>query len=181
MLWKLFWSFAKIGAFTLGGGYAMLAVIEEEVVSKRHWVEKNDFLDLVVLAQTAPGILAVNISILTGNKIAGKRGAVVSALGAVLPSFITIIVIAVCFSQFQDNVWVRKVFNGIRPAVIALIAVPVFSLAKSADVRWKTVWIPVLVALLIWLAGVSPIYIIVAAIVCGIAVHWIEIKKRREE
>lgn len=159
----------------------MLAVIEEEVVSKRHWVEKDDFLDLVVLAQTAPGILAVNISILTGNKIAGKRGAVVSALGAVLPSFITILVIAVCFSQFQNNVWVRKVFNGIRPAVIALIAVPVFSLAKSASVGWKTVWIPVLVALLIWLAGVSPIYIIIVAIASGIVVHWIEIRKGREE
>lgn len=159
----------------------MLAVIEEEVVSKRHWVEKDDFLDLVVLAQTAPGILAVNISILTGNKIAGKRGAVVSALGAVLPSFITILVIAVCFSQFQNNVWVRKVFNGIRPAVIALIAVPVFSLAKSASVGWKTVWIPVLVASLIWLAGVSPIYIIIVAIASGIVVHWIEIRKGREE
>ncbi|MCQ2329340.1 MAG: chromate transporter [Paludibacteraceae bacterium] len=180
MLWSLFWSFAKIGAFTLGGGYAMLAVIENEVVAKRHWIAMEDFVDLVVLAQTAPGILAVNISILTGNKIAGKRGAVVSALGAVLPSFITILVIAICFSQFQNNIWVRKVFNGVRPAVIALIAVPVFSLAKSANVGWKTVWIPIVVALLIWLVGVSPIYIIVTAIVAGIAVHWIESEKGRE-
>lgn len=179
MLWKLFLSFAKIGAFTLGGGYAMLAVIEGEVVDKRHWIEKEDFLDLVVLAQTAPGILAVNISILTGNKIAGKRGALVSALGAVLPSFITILTIALFFSRFQDNEWVRRAFHGIRPAVVALIAVPVFSLAKSAKIGWKTVWIPIVVALLIWQLGVSPIYIIIVAILSGILVEFISRKRQK--
>ncbi len=179
MLWKLFLSFAKIGAFTLGGGYAMLAVIEGEVVDKRHWIEKEDFLDLVVLAQTAPGILAVNISILTGNKIAGKRGALVSALGAVLPSFITILAIALFFSRFQDNEWVRRAFHGIRPAVVALIAVPVFSLAKSAKIGWKTVWIPIVVALLIWQLGVSPIYIIIVAILSGILVELISRKRQK--
>lgn len=179
MLWKLFLSFAKIGAFTLGGGYAMLAVIEGEVVDKRHWIEKEDFLDLVVLAQTAPGILAVNISILTGNKIAGKRGALVSALGAVLPSFITILAIALFFSRFQDNEWVRRAFHGIRPAVVALIAVPVFSLAKSAKIGWKTVWIPIVVALLIWQLGVSPIYIIIVAILSGILVEFISRKRQK--
>lgn len=179
MLWKLFLSFAKIGAFTLGGGYAMLAVIEGEVVDRRHWIEKEDFLDLVVLAQTAPGILAVNISILTGNKIAGKRGALVSALGAVLPSFITILAIALFFSRFQDNEWVRRAFHGIRPAVVALIAVPVFSLAKSAKIGWKTVWIPIVVALLIWQLGVSPIYIIIVAILSGILVELISRKRQK--
>lgn len=179
MLWKLFLSFAKIGAFTLGGGYAMLAVIEGEVVDRRHWIEKEDFLDLVVLAQTAPGILAVNISILTGNKIAGKRGALVSALGAVLPSFITILAIALFFSRFQDNEWVRRAFHGIRPAVVALIAVPVFSLAKSAKIGWKTVWIPIVVALLIWQLGVSPIYIIIVAILSGILVEFISRKRQK--
>lgn len=179
MLWKLFLSFAKIGAFTLGGGYAMLAVIESEVVDKRHWIEKEDFLDLVVLAQTAPGILAVNISILTGNKIAGKKGALVSALGAVLPSFITILAIALFFSRFQDNIWVRRAFKGIRPAVVALIAVPVFSLAKSAKIGWKTVWIPIVVALLIWQLRVSPIYIIIVAILSGVLVEFISRKRQK--
>lgn len=157
----------------------MLAVIEGEVVDKRHWIEKEDFLDLVVLAQTAPGILAVNISILTGNKIAGKRGALVSALGAVLPSFITILAIALFFSRFQDNEWVRRAFHGIRPAVVALIAVPVFSLAKSAKIGWKTVWIPIVVALLIWQLGVSPIYIIIVAILSGILVEFISRKRQK--
>lgn len=146
----------------------MLAVIEHEVVDKYHWVRKEEFLDLVVLAQTAPGILAVNISILTGNKVAGKRGALVAALGATLPSFIMILLIAMFFSQFQDNVYVRKAFRAIRPAVIALIAVPVFSMAKTAKLDWKMGFIPVAVALLIWQLRVSPIYIIIVAIVAGI-------------
>lgn len=146
----------------------MLAVIEHEVVDKYHWVKKEEFLDLVVLAQTAPGILAVNISILTGNKVAGKRGALVAALGATLPSFLMILLIAMFFSQFQDNIYVRKAFRAIRPAVIALIAVPVFSMAKTAKLDWKMALIPVAVALLIWQLHVSPIYIIVVAIVVGI-------------
>lgn len=165
---RLFLIFAKIGAFTIGGGYAMLAVIEHEIVDKYNWVRKEEFLDLVVLAQTAPGILAVNISILTGNKVAGKRGALVAALGAVLPSFIMILLIAMFFSQFQDNIYVRKAFRAIRPAVIALIAVPVFSMAKTAKLDWRMGLIPVAVAIMIWQPHVSPIYIIIVAIAVGL-------------
>ena len=172
MLWQLFTSFMKIGAFTIGGGYAMLPIIEAEVVTKHKWVTAEDFLDMVVLAQTAPGILAMNISILVGEKIAGKRGAFVSALGAGLPSFIAILIFAMFLNQFQDNEYVRKVFRAVRPAVIALIAVPVFKLAKTAKITMRTVWIPILVALLIWLLGISPIWIILAAIVVGIALKF---------
>lgn len=146
----------------------MLAVIEHEIVDKYNWVRKEEFLDLVVLAQTAPGILAVNISILTGNKVAGKRGALVAALGAVLPSFIMILLIAMFFSQFQDNIYVRKAFRAIRPAVIALIAVPVFSMAKTAKLDWRMGLIPVAVAIMIWQPHVSPIYIIIVAIAVGL-------------
>ena len=170
MLWQLFTSFMKIGAFTIGGGYAMLPIIEAEVVTKRNWVSAEDFLDMVVLAQTAPGILAMNVSILIGEKVAGKRGAVVSALGAGLPSFLAILLFAMFLNQFQDNEYVRKAFRAIRPAVIALIAVPVFKLAKTAKITIKTVWIPIVSALLIWLLGVSPIWIILAAIVFGLAI-----------
>ena len=172
MLWRLFLSFMKIGAFTIGGGYAMLPVIEAEVVTKHKWVTAEDFLDMVVLAQTAPGILAMNISILVGEKIAGKRGAFVSALGAGLPSFIVILIFAMFLNQFQDNEYVSKVFRAVRPAVIALIAVPVFKLAKTAKITMRTVWIPILVALLIWLLGISPIWIILVAIVVGIALKF---------
>lgn len=172
MLWQLFISFMKIGAFTIGGGYAMLPIIEAEVVTKHKWVTAEDFLDMVVLAQTAPGILAMNISILVGEKIAGKRGAFVSALGAGLPSFIVILIFAMFLDQFQDNEYVRKVFRAVRPAVIALIAVPVFKLAKTAKITMRTVWIPILVALLIWLLGISPIWIILATIAIGIAIKF---------
>lgn len=179
MLWRLFLSFMKIGAFTIGGGYAMLPVIEAEVVTKHKWVTAEDFLDMVVLAQTAPGILAMNISILVGEKIAGKRGAFVSALGAGLPSFIVILIFAIFLNQFQDNEYVSKVFRAVRPAVIALIAVPVFKLAKTAKITLKTIWIPILVALLIWLLGVSPIWVILVAIISGAAD--VEYRKRKNK
>lgn len=156
----------------------MLAVIEHEVVDKYHWVKKEEFLDLVVLAQTAPGILAVNISILTGNKVAGRRGALVASLGAVLPSFIMILLIAMFFSQFQDNEYVRRAFRAIRPAVIALIAVPVFSMAKTAKLDWRMGLIPVAVALLIWQLHVSPIYIIIVAIATGVMTKVYKDKRR---
>lgn len=179
MLWQLFTSFMKIGAFTIGGGYAMLPIIEAEVVTRRNWVSAEDFLDMVVLAQTAPGILAMNISILIGEKVAGKRGAVVSALGAGLPSFLAILLFAMFLNQFQDNEYVRKAFRAIRPAVIALIAVPVFKLAKTAKITLKTIWIPILVALLIWLLGVSPIWVILVAIISGAAD--VEYSKRKNK
>lgn len=179
MLWQLFTSFMKVGAFTIGGGYAMLPVIEAEVVAKRQWITSEDFLDMVVLAQTAPGILAMNISILVGEKIAGKRGAIVSALGAGLPSFIAILVFAMFLNQFQDNEYVARAFRAIRPAVIALIAVPVFKLAKTAKITIKTIWIPILSALFIWLLGISPIWIIFVAIISGAAD--VEYRKRKKQ
>lgn len=168
MLWNLFVSFVKIGGFTIGGGYAMLSVIEDEIVKRRKWISNDDFLDMVVLSQTAPGILAMNISILVGNRIAGRRGAFVSALGAGLPSFVIILLFAMFLNQFQENVYVMKVFRALRPAVVALIAVPVFNMAKSAKIGWRTVWIPVVVALMIWQFGVSPIWVIIVAFVSGV-------------
>lgn len=178
-LWTMFLSFAKIGTFTLGGGYAMIPLIEREVVTGHKWIKDDEFLDMVVLAQTAPGILAMNISILVGNRIAGKRGAVVAALASGLPSFVIILLFAMFLTRFQDNEIVNKMFSAIRPAVVALIAVPVFSLAKGAKVSMKNVWIPVATAILIWGFSLSPIYIIIAAIIAGIAVAYYGIRTGR--
>ena len=158
-----FITFAKIGAFTLGGGYAMLPLIEAEVVNKKKWIDSKDFLDLVAIAQSAPGVFAVNISIFVGYRLRRTKGAVVCTLGSVLPSFLIILLIALFFYQFKDNHTVERIFRGIRPAVVALIAAPTFRLAKSANLTQKTVWIPVISALLIWLLGVSPVYIIIVA------------------
>lgn len=155
--------FFKIGAFTIGGGYAMVPLIENEIVTKRHWIAKEDFIDLLAIAQSSPGILAVNISIFVGYRLKGIKGSIVTALGTVLPSFIIILAIALFFHNFKDNAIVERIFKGIRPAVVALIAAPTFSMAKSAQVNRYNVWIPIISALLIWLLGFSPIWIIIAA------------------
>ncbi len=159
--------FFKIGAFTIGGGYAMIPLIENEIVTKRQWIAKEDFLDLLAISQSAPGILAVNISIFIGYRLRGVRGSMVTALGTVLPSFIIILLIAMFFQNFKDNEIVERFFKGIRPAVAALIAAPTFTMAKSAKINRYNVWIPIVSALLIWQLKLSPIWIIVVAGVGG--------------
>ena len=165
---KLFFTFFKIGLFTIGGGYAMIPLIERDVVERNRWVSKEEFLDLLAVAQAAPGVFAVNISIFIGYKLRGVWGSIVAAIGNVLPSVLIILAIAFFFSSFSDNRVVNNIFMGLRPAVVALIAAPVFSVAKSARIGWTNVWIPVLSALLIVCFGVSPIYIIMVAVVAGI-------------
>lgn len=162
-----FKTFFKIGIFTLGGGYAMIPLIEEEVVNKHRWVEKNEMLDLIAIAQSCPGVFAINIAIFIGYKLNKVRGALATTLGTALPSFLIILVIAMFFHQFEDNRVVAAMFRGIRPAVVALIAVPTFNLGKRAELNKFTIWIPVVSALAIWLLGVSPIWIIIAAGVGG--------------
>lgn len=164
-LFSLFFVFAKIGLFTLGGGYAMIPLMERELCGK--YLAKEDFLDILAVAQAAPGIMAVNTAILTGYKVGGMWGSIFAALGAALPSFIIILILAMFFKTYQQNTIVRRVFMGVRPAVIALILVPVFNLARTAHITWKTLWIPVIVALCVWAFGVSPVYLIIAAGVGG--------------
>mgnify|MGYP002521768427 FL=1 len=169
MYWDLFRNFFHIGLFTIGGGYAMIPLIQQNVVEKKKWVSEAELVDLMAVAQSCPGIFAVNISIFIGYKLRGVKGALCSTLGACLPSFVIILSIAMIFQQFKDNEWVARFFRGIRPAVVALIAAPVFKMAQSARVTLGTLWIPVLSALLIWLVGVSPIYVILAAGLGGYA------------
>ena len=169
----LFRTFFKIGAFTFGGGWAMISIIEHEVVEKKKWLEKEEFIDALAVSQSLPGILAVNISIYTGNKLKLFKGAVAATLGTVLPSFLMILAIAIFFSKIYDNPYVIAIFNGIRPAVVALIVVPVISTAKSAKLSWRNLWIPVGGALLIWLVSVSPVYIILGAAVYSLLYKFI--------
>ena len=165
--WDSFKTFFKIGIFTLGGGYAMIPLIEEEVVNKHRWVEKEEMLDLIAIAQSCPGVFAINIAIFIGYKLRKTRGAIATAFGTALPSFLIILAIAMFFSQFKENKFVAAMFRGIRPAVVALIAVPTFRLGQRAQLNRYTIWIPVVCALLIWALGVSPIYIIRAAGLAG--------------
>ena len=162
-----FSTFFRIGLFTLGGGYAMIPLIEEEVVNKKQWVSKDEMLDLIAIAQSCPGVFAINIATFIGYKLKKERGAIATTIGTALPSFLIILLIAMFFHQFEDNHIVAAIFKGIRPAVVALIAVPTFNLAKRAQLNKWTIWIPIVSALLIWLLGVSPIWIIIAAGIGG--------------
>ena len=164
---EAFLTFFKIGIVTFGGGYAMIPMIEEEVVNKHHWTSKEELLDLIAIAQSCPGVFAVNISTFIGYKLNKKAGAFCTTLGAALPSFFIILLIAMFFHQFADNKVVAAMFRGIRPAVVALIAVPTFRLAKTASISLTNCWIPIACALAIWALGVSPILIIIIAAVAG--------------
>ena len=167
MYLTLFFTFMKIGMFTIGGGYAMLPLIQREVVD-RGWMTKEEFIDIFSVAQSLPGIFAVNISIFVGYRLKKIPGGIICALGTILPSFVIVLLIALFFTQVKDNVWVEKIFKGLRPAVVALIAVPCLTTARSIRLSYKQLVIPIGVALLIWLGGVSPAWIILAAIVGGI-------------
>lgn len=150
--WKLFVTFMKIGAFTFGGGWAMISIIEREICDKYHWVNKADFLDLLAVAQSMPGILAVNISVSVGDKLKGFKGSLSAAIGTIIPSFLIILIIAVFLTPetIKNNEIISKMFMGIRPAVVALIIAPVLTTAKAAKIGWKTAIIPIAVAGLIF-------------------------------
>ena len=175
--WQIFSTFFKIGTFTLGGGYAMIPLIQKEVVDRKGWLQEDEFVDMLAIAQSSPGPIALNTAIFVGYKAGGNRGVVFSSLGTILPSFIIILAIAMMFTDFKDNPGVERVFKGIRPAVVALIAAPLWQMGKAAGITRRTVIIPVAAALLIWLTNLSPIYVIIAAIIGGIA--WWKFKERK--
>lgn len=148
----LFATFFKIGAFTFGGGWAMISIIEREIVDKHRWLDRQEFLDLLAVAQAVPGILAVNISVVVGDKLRGFKGSLAAALGTIAPSFLIILAIAMFLTPetITSNPTLTAIFKGLRPAVVALIVAPVISSAKASHIGWKTCWIPAAVALLIW-------------------------------
>lgn len=183
-LGALFLTFFKIGAFTFGGGWAMISIIEREIVDKHGWIEREDFLDLLAVAQSLPGILAVNIATSVGDKVKGARGAIMAALGTILPSFLIILTIAIFLTPdiIKNNRVISSIFMGIRPAVVALIIAPVLTGAKAARLTWKTVWIPLVVALMISIdVGVasSPILYIVLGGLFGFLVWWIPQRSKK--
>lgn len=168
MYLTLFLTFVKIGMFTIGGGYAMIPLIEREIV-KREWMDKEEFVQMFAITQSLPGIFAVNISIFVGYKLKKFRGSLLCALGTILPAFVIILLIALFFNRFQDNPYVIRIFNGIRPAVVALILVPCLSAIKAIRLSYMELVAPAIGAVLIWKAGVSPVYIILAGIAGGLA------------
>ena len=170
-LWKIFTVFAKIGAFTIGGGIPMIAAIKSELV-ERKWLNDEDFIDIITLAQTAPGLFAVNISILTGHRLRGTKGSVVATIASCLPPFLIILMVAMFFTAFQDNEYVLKAFKGIRPVVVALIGMPMIDMIKATKMKWWSWGIVVASMILVCFLKVSPIYILICVIVMAALISW---------
>ena len=170
-LFELFGSFLKIGAFTFGGGYAMIPLIEREVIDRRRWIERQEFLDLLTIAQSAPGPISLNTSVFVGYKLRGYAGAIASILGVVLPSYTIILAVALF-----DNAAVDAAFKGMRPAVVALIIGPVISLTRGMH---RALYLVIAAsALAIWHLGWSPVYILFAAALAGIGWELVTLKRR---
>ena len=146
----------------------MIPLIQREIVERKHWIDEEEFLNMIALAQAAPGIIAVNSAIFIGWRCGGWRGVLGAVLGAVIPSFLIILAIAMMFQDYKDQPAVEAVFKGVRPAVVALIAAPLLKMARTAKISWLTALIPIAAALLIWLAGLSPVWVIFITIVATI-------------
>lgn len=178
-MWTMFFTFSKIGAFTLGGGYAMVPLMEKEIVDKYGWLTQEEFMDILAVAQSTPGLFAINMASHIGNKSKGVLGGIVGAMGVALPSIISILLIAIFFQSFKDNIYVEKIFMGVRPAVVALIAAPCFSMARSAKLTLRNLWIPIVACVLIAAFDVSPIWVILVAGLAGFV--WGQITKNKKK
>ena len=159
----------------------MLPMIEREVVQRRGWIDSEEFLNMIALAQAAPGLIAVNSAIFIGWRIGGWRGVIATVLGAVLPSFLIILAIAMIFQNYKDQPAIEAIFKGIRPAVVALIAAPLCRMAYSANITWATAIIPIAGTLLIWLGGLSPVWIIFITIVITLLYTWLKERKSTKQ
>lgn len=145
----------------------MIPLIEREVIDKRNWIDRKDFLEMLVLAQSVPGPVAVNTAVFVGYKTAGVVGAVLTTLGTILPSFIVILVVAIFFAEVRDNRYVDAAFRAMRPAVVALIVAPLVGLVKG--MKWYLIALSAVVAVLVWYFGFSPVYLIAGGVAVGIA------------
>ena len=175
-LWQIFTVFAKIGAFTIGGGYAMIPLVRDEMI-KRDWMSDEELPDIIAMAQSAPGVLAVNMSIFVGHKLRGVKGSVVATLGSVVPSFVAILLIAMVFTNFRDNPVVERIFKGIRPVVVSLIAVPMINMARKNIKTWWAWAISAVTLFLVAFLSFSPVYILLVLIVVSAGIAVIRDKK----
>lgn len=160
----------------------MISIIEKEIVDKNHWIEREEFLDLLAVAQSLPGILAVNISVAVGDKLRGMKGSLAASLGTILPSFLIILCIAIFLTPdlIKSNQTLSAIFKGVRPAVVALIIAPVISSARAAKIGWKTVMIPVAVALLIW-SKIPVVSNPILYIILGGFFGWLWVSRRHKD
>lgn len=169
-LWKIFWAFTKIGAFTIGGGYMMVPAIEAEI-RKHGWISDEELPDIVALSQSAPGLLTVNMSIFAGYKLRGVRGSIVATLGSIIAPFLIILAIAMFFASFKDNAVIEAIFKGVRPVAVAIIAAYTVKLVRKHTSWWQ--WAITIAALVgIALLKISAIYILLTIIVFSAALAY---------
>jgi len=166
MLLQLFRTFFRIGLFTIGSGYAMIPLIQREVVDRRKWFSEEDFLDQFALAQSSPGPFALNTAIFVGYRMKGVPGALAAMIGVTAPPFMVMLLIAVYLTGFRGNRWVEAAFEGMRPAVLSLVVVPF--IRYMVRMKWQGVAAAVATALVIWQLGVSPTYLILGGAAIGV-------------
>lgn len=164
-LLQIFRTFFKIGVFTFGGGYAMIPLIEAEVIDHRGWIARKDFLELLTLAQSASGPIALNTAVFVGYKMRRYAGALAAVMGVVVPSFVIILIIAMFFADVRDNAWVDAAFRGMRPAVVALIVAPIVGLTRGMPA--VLIAVAAAVAVAVWYWGFSPIWLLLAGAAAG--------------
>jgi len=181
MILKLFLIFLKIGAFTIGGAYAMIPLIRRELVEKQKWISDEDFLDALAAAQSAPGPIAVNFSVYIGYRFKRLPGLLICTLGTVLPSFLVILGIAALFGTISDLEPTKRVFHGLKPAVVALIVVPIVQMSRKAGLNLYNMWFPAMVAALVAILGLSPIYLILLTIAFAVGKSSYSMRKYMKE
>lgn len=179
-LLQLFFTFLKIGATTFGGGYAMLPIIKREVVEKFSWLSDEEFVDVLAVTQSIPGAVAVNSAIFIGYKICGLAGAIISMLGAVLPSFIVILIIAIFLARFTEYKLVQAAFSGIRPAIAALIAAAVLKVGKPVMKERLNLMLALLFLVLSAVLNMHAILVILSGGLVGLIRHYRQTKKECE-
>lgn len=181
VLWELFFTFFKISPVSFGGGYAMIPLLERAVTERKKWVKKEDIADLLVMAQTVPGSIAVNTATFIGYRIAGLAGAVVGTIGIVTPTFLIIVILAALFMSFQHNPIVEAAFMGIRPAIVALIAYAAITIGKTAINNKITVMIAMVALLTFLFVPVHPIFMLLAGGALGLLLNIRKITTMKEE
>ena len=179
-LWSLFITFAKVGVMTFGGGYAMLPILEREVVTNHGWATSEQMLDYYAIGQCTPGIIAINVATFTGYKERGFIGAVAAVLGMLFPSIVIITSLATVLQLFQDNIYVQKAFGGIRIAVCALIASTVINLAKKTIRSMVAAIITIATFCLEIFLNASPVIIVASTIAFGLIMYFANREKKQE-
>ena len=175
-LWDLFWTFAKMGVMTFGGGYAMLPILQREVVESKHWVSEEEIMDYYAIGQCTPGIIAVNTATFIGQKKRGIAGGIMATLGVVFPSVVIISILAGLITNFSHLVWVQNAFAGIQVCVCVLIFNAVMKLLKKSVVDQRTAAIFAVVLVGSVFLDLSPAWFVIAAAVAGILLKNLEVK-----